>query len=441
MKAFEMLAIAITACSAFVCPRFALAYQSLAQSPPARLTEPTTEIPPDISTEQSFDLSTGENSTTEASPNTDLNTNSKDLDTLGEKDSPSTMEATASDDSSASNDPNTSAQEPPEPLFSVHLKATFIVSAYQFPTSKRGVISFGLPHLSLNSHWSPNPETRASSEISYGKITDNAEPSLYFRQLYVNLRTFAESETKLGLQLHPLLMNHDEHFRLVALGNSGLPLLFRYKYLLERDLGLTWKVPVLGEWQFFVGSGKGLQTEQQNFSKEAAVLWSIPLSAHWQVQLSHAGSLFRDAETDYQPSQRNSLRLAFNDEYWSWSLESGTTRDDGSAMLADGLADGVDNSILSGEVNEGKFNEAFLRYHGPSWFAQLGGFYLQTSQLANLDVSGASLGLGRADTNGSSWGVVYNFSKRSEDHSLKSLQEDQITIYYTVSGAFDKARQ
>ncbi len=312
-------------------------------------------------------------------------------------------------------------------------EATFSVLTHQFPTAERGLLEMEMADLSVLGRLRLPDEISVHAELQYQRLPFSPRYELGFRQFAVVLPISESHRFQLGLQLHPWLEDLESSWDQPYLQNEGLPLLFRYRYLQANDVAVRYSVDVLGRWLFYLGSGKRFGEEAQNFSKEALALWRLPFSDVFQLQLGYSRQLFTEPEWEFRPSERTLARLLLQTQSWFWSLESGVLRDDGQRILNERMADEINNPALGGAIVNGRWTEMFLRAKFEESSVGLRLFHLKPFSEANLDVAGAGLIYDRQLSHGH-WGLSYNYSQRSEDHSLQSGQEDEITLYLTLAG-------
>ncbi len=313
-------------------------------------------------------------------------------------------------------------------------EATMDLLTYQYPTGRRGRLEMDLADISVFGRWRLDENQVLLTELRYNRPSLSEAYKLGFRQFAIVLPIGDEQRFQIGLQLHPFFEDLESQWDQPYLHSEGLPLLFRYRYLQQNDLALRYSADFLGRWLFYMGTGKRLNEEVQHFSKEVLALWQTPFSDIFQMQLGYSRQVFTEPETDFLPSERALLRFLLQTPEWFWSLEGGTLRDEGQRLLNEGMADEIDHPALANQIANGQWSETLLRTHFDAWSVGLRAFFLKPwTGEGNFDVMGGGLTIENRVRHGR-WGLAYSYSQRSEDHSLQSTQEDDMVLYYTITG-------
>lgn len=310
------------------------------------------------------------------------------------------------------------------------------------PTRDQGVTAFNIPALKIDIEAPLREGNEIFLELESAEFRDGTSKRFdtQLKEAYLSLTSSlpANSELRYGLIPDFYVALQGENWDYSFWGTASYLPLIRYKYATWSDLGAMYQSELPGEWgqwALSLTNGEGYQSAETGQRKQGQLLLAITKAAPFYALLSYTYGSYDDYDSSFNKKTRLAANFSYEFSRGLLALEYYATQDPADAILAGGMAGGVDVTALHATVVDGE---------GASLFGRLGltekaGLFLRLDWLAPVktektkNLKAISTGVSYDSSEDIRWALAYEYTDYSEEFSAAVRDESQLVLATKVS--------
>lgn len=305
------------------------------------------------------------------------------------------------------------------------------------PTRDQGVTAFDIPALKIDIEAPLREGNEIFLELESAEYRDGVSKRFdtQLKEAYLSLTSLlpANSELRYGLIPDFYIALQGENWDYSFWGPaSNLPQI-RYKYVTWSDLGIMYQSELPGEWGQWALSftnGEGYQSAETGRRKQGQLLLALTKAAPFYTLLSYTYGSYDDYDSAFNKKTRLAANFSYEFGRGLLSLEYYATQDPADAILAGGIAGGVDVTALQATVVDGE-GASLL---GRLGLAEKADLFLRLDWLSPVKTEKAknlkaiSTGVSYDSSEDIRWVLAYEYTDYSEEFAVAVRDESQLVL-------------
>ncbi|HEY8269763.1 MAG TPA: hypothetical protein VIG33_02665, partial [Pseudobdellovibrionaceae bacterium] len=213
---------------------------------------------------------------------------------------------------------------------------------------------------------------------------------------------------------------------------SSLPLL-KYKYTSWSDLGGMYQAELPGDWGHWalsITNGEGMQSDEIGPRKQAQLVVGLAKAAPFYVMASYVHGGYENYDESFNKKTRLLVHMSYEFSKALVALEYYGTHDPANAILAGGIASGVDVSALQATNVEGQgvalfsymsLTENINLFLWADWLSPV-------KQEKEKNLKALSTGLSYEASEDIHWALAYEYTDYSDTFAAAIRDQSQLVL-------------